>query len=120
MAEMKTLDMETALDVLGREAASGSPRPGPDLMARVLADAAAIGAPTAQSFKAERPVSAPTVGIMDRLFGWTGGAVATMVICFAIGVGVGMELDVVSLPMIGEPPEQLLFAESDFLQEEAL
>lgn len=117
---MKTLDIESALDVLGREAAAGSPRPGPDLVARVLADAAALGRPATEQFQTQRPAAAPAVGLLDRLFGWTGGAVATMVICFAIGIGVGMELDIVPLPMIGEPQEQLLFAESDFLQEEVL
>jgi len=120
MAEMKTFDVETALDVLGREATAGSPRPGPDLMARVLADAAAIRTPVTRQHQAQRPAPAPASGLLDRLFGWTGGAVATMVICFAIGIGVGMELDVVSLPVIGEPQEVLLFAESDFLQEELL
>ncbi len=117
---MKTLDVDAALDALGREAVAGSPRPGPDLVARVLADAAAVApAPKVELHSGDmRTVAGESW--LDRLFGWTGGVVATMVLCFAIGIGVGMGMDDGDLPMAGVEQEELMFAESNFLQDEIL
>jgi hypothetical protein len=122
MSEMnaKPLDIDAALDALAEEALAGSPRPGPDLVARVLADAAAVApAPEVRLTAGETQAAAP-VSWMDRIFGWTGGAVATLVLCFGIGLGVGMAMDDGDLPMAGAEQEELMFAESDFLQDEIL
>ncbi|MEO1492559.1 MAG: hypothetical protein AAFV19_10450 [Pseudomonadota bacterium] len=117
---MKRFDMDAALDALGREVQTGSPRPGPDLVARVLADAAAVApAPEVQLHPGEVR-SAASESWLDRMFGWTGGVVATMALCFAIGIGVGLGMEDGDMPMAGAAQEELMFAESDFLQDEIL
>lgn len=113
MAE--NLDMErmvdNALAELASDVAQGTPRPNADLMARVLADAAAV-APTVA---APRPVlgSAPANrSLLDSLFGWTSGAVATLALCLSVGIAVGMEMDGGEIPMT-DPAESSLMAEAD-------
>ncbi len=117
---MKSLDIDAALDALGQEALAGSPRPGPDLVARVLADAAAVAPAPEVRLQPGTVQTTTSESWIDRVFGWTGGVVATLALCFAIGIGVGMGMDDGDLPMAGVEQEDLMFAESDFLQDEIL
>ncbi|MEM9062389.1 MAG: hypothetical protein AAGD13_18165 [Pseudomonadota bacterium] len=115
-------DLDGALETLAREAEQGSPRPGPDLVARVLADAAAQ-APRVDEVPAAggsvRSHRAP--GIFETLFGWTSGAVAAMALSLAIGVGLGMELDPGDLPMTERPvTEQFEMADGSLFNEDFL
>lgn len=93
-------DMDAALTKLVREVEQNSPRPGPDLMARVLADAASV-APVAAGVAVAGAVAerAASPSLWESLFGWTSGAVAAMALSLAIGVGIGMELEPGVLPM---------------------
>lgn len=118
----KPFDLDAALDALGRDALAGSPRPGPDLIARVLADAADVAPAQTAEVAPSTQGAAPEGRWLDALFGWTSGALATMALCFAIGVGVGLEaeIDIAELPILGGESEELMFAESDFLQDEIL
>lgn len=94
------LDIEAALGALAGDVERGSPRPGPDLMARVLADAAAtapVAAGVAVAGKVAQSATSPS--LWESLFGWTSGAVAAMALSLALGVGIGMELEPGDLPM---------------------
>lgn len=103
MAEKAEFDLDAALTALAREARAASPGPGPDLVARVLADAATVS--TGRAAPAPpRPVAGSAAGaatgragLLDAafgaLFGWTTGAVACMALGLAIGIGVGLEMD---------------------------
>ena len=93
-------DVDAALAELAREVEQNSPRPGPDLMARVLADAASV-APVAAGVAVAGAVTQRAVApsLWESLFGWTSGAVAAMALSLAIGVGIGMELEPGDLPM---------------------
>lgn len=87
------------LDALASEVNARAPRPGADLMARVLADAAAV-APVAADTRIEMRPARPR-GIMDVLFGWTGGTVAALSLCLTMGVAVGMEIAPEDMPLMG-------------------
>ncbi|MEM7211441.1 MAG: hypothetical protein AAF479_06005 [Pseudomonadota bacterium] len=103
------LDIEMTLQTLAEEVRDASPRPGPDLMARVLADAAAMAPVAAGGVAVAAQSQRGGAGILDMLFGWTGGAVAAMALSLALGIGIGMELEPGDLPM----------TEADLVQEYA-
>ncbi len=116
------LDIEAALAALAHEVEQSSPRPGPDLVARVLADAASavpVAAGVAIAGKVAQGVSAPSM--WETLFGWTSGAVAAMALSLALGIGIGMELDPGDLPMTeADLVEEYVAAAGNLLQDDFL
>lgn len=110
------LKMETAIDTalarLAQEVNDNTPRPGADLMARVLADAAAVA--PAMAAPSVRTEAARPRGFLDRVFGWTSGAIAAVAVCFSVGVAVGMEMDSNTLP-VSAIQEQNVMGEVDGL-----
>ena len=116
------LDIDAALAALASEVEHRSPRPGPDLMARVLADAAAtapVAAGMAVAGKAAQGAASP--GLWETLFGWTSGAVAAMALSLALGIGIGMELEPGDLPMTEtDLIEDYVAAAGNLLQDEFL
>jgi len=117
MDEMSDKRLDEALDALARDVAAGTPRPGPDLMARVLADAGAVAASRggaarpAPRQKADRPGLGARIG--EVLFGWTTGAVAAMALALAVGIGIGMQADVGQMPMLAADDDAtMIFAEA--------
>lgn len=119
------LDIDAALAALVREVERSAPRPGPDLVARVLADAAAT-VPVTPGVAATGNTARDTgEGLIETLFGWTsawtGGAVAAMALSLAIGIGVGMELEPGDLPMTEtDLVDEYVEASTDLLQDEFL
>lgn len=112
MVEKADFDLDAALAALAREAGAASPAPGPDLVARVLADAAEVSAGRRPAPARARPVARPVAGplagkaaggggrfgafsgaISGAIFGWTTGAVACMALGLALGIGVGLEMN---------------------------
>ncbi|MEM1297829.1 MAG: hypothetical protein AAGH68_01025 [Pseudomonadota bacterium] len=87
------------LAALADEVNARAPRPGADLMARVLADAAAVA--PAQAHAPTETAPARPRGVMDMLFGWTGGTVAGVSLCLTMGVAVGMEIAPEHMPLMG-------------------
>ena len=116
------LDMDAVLNTLAEEVGRSSPRPGPDLVARVLADAAAaapVAAGVAVAGKVAHGATSP--GIWETLFGWTSGAVAAMALSLALGVGIGMELEPGDLPMTeADLVEEYVAAAGNLLQDDFL
>ena len=106
MAEVTGKMVDDALAQLANEVKANSPRPGTDLMARVLADAAAISPPKAETAQA-RPGGAPRGGFLDLLFGWTGGAVAALCLSLTIGAAVGMETEPGQIPLFEAADEEM-------------
>ncbi len=126
---------DAALTTLAREAAEAAPRPGHDLIARVLADAAEIGAAAAPARatvaqpaprrRARTGVAGARGGLMNLLFGWQAGAVATMGLALALGAGLGFEMDPGSLPILDANPQDttpvtLASLETDLLDVDGL
>jgi hypothetical protein len=98
---------DAALTAFATEARAASPRPSEDLLARVLGDAAAIAAEKRNKAPASRVrVSTAARGggrgpaLVEWLFGWTGSAVAAMVLGLAVGLGVGLEAAPGKLPVL--------------------
>lgn len=120
------LDIDAALAGLARDVERSAPRPGPDLVARVLADAATAVPVTGGSTAGKETVRASGAsGLIETLFGWTsawtGGAVAAMALSLAIGIGVGMELEPGDLPMTEtDPVDEYVEASANLLQDEFL
>lgn len=85
--------VDAGLAALAQDMQGAAPRPGPDLIARVLADAAAVSAERAPAPEATSQTTQSTPGLMNLMFGWTTGAIATMTLCLSIGFAVGMEMD---------------------------
>lgn len=116
MTDQATFDLDAELDALAREVNDAAPRPGPDLMARVLADAGAIAADIrdsapAPAIAAGAQQTAGGFSLRTLLFGWTGGAVAAMALALVIGMGVGMQLDPAGMPlMAAQTDDSVLFA----------
>lgn len=106
---------DAALTVLAREVTAATPRPGHDLVARVLGDAAEMAAErnatarTGSEAQRTRPRPIRT-GLMERLFGWQIGAVATMMLALGIGFGVGLELDPSAVPILADGQEEMTIA----------
>ena len=83
MAEALDKKIDEAMATLAREITANAPRPDTDLVARVLADAAAMApAPLAEG-RAERGLTVPAQrqSLTDLIFGWTGGALAAPAVC---------------------------------------
>lgn len=115
------LDIDMALQALAEELRDASPRPGPDLMARVLADAAATAPVAAGSVAAVSQAQGGGVGILDMLFGWTSGAVAAMALSLALGIGIGMELEPGDLPLTeADLVEEYAAADGNLLNDDFL
>lgn len=118
------MDIDLALAGLVRDVERNAPRPGPDLVARVLADAAAA-APGVAAAVAAAGGTVRGPGLVETFFGWTsawtGGAVAAMALSLAIGIGVGMELEPGDLPMTQtDLVDEYVEASAGLLQDEFL
>ena len=116
-----TYDIDAALAALAADAAQSSPRPGADLVARVLADAASIAVAQRKPEQA-KPAPATRFSQRDLLFGWTGGATAAAALALVVGISIGMQIEG-GLPMMAaeEPAEPaFLSADSGFLPDDML
>lgn len=126
MTEMSEKMLDDALEALARDAAAASPRPSPDLLARVLADAGQIAAarPVVEAAKADgtaRAAATPAKSsLADLFFGWASGAAAAMVLALAVGIGVGMEMEPGAMPMTDADESVQIVAEVLWADEEIL
>lgn len=93
MTELSEREIAGLLDDLGTKTRAAAPRPGPDLMARVLADASDAMPQAEATAPARATRSGGWIGLMDRIWNWENGAMAAMALCLAVGIGVGMETD---------------------------
>ena len=118
-------DLDAALTELANDVAKATPRPGADLMARVLADAANV---TADNAVVDAKPSTVTVTdtnrphLFDILFGWTATATAAAAIALVVGIGVGMEMDG-DLPMMASdegPTAEFFATDTGFLPDDFL
>lgn len=98
-------DLDAALARLARAEADAAPAPRPELIARILADAADVSAaahaarPAAQPGPVIRPVRSRT------RWGWFGGALAAMALSLSAGVGAGYAgVEPTILPLVDEAP----------------
>jgi hypothetical protein len=93
MTDKLPFDLDAALAALARDERAARPRPSQGLVARVLSDAAEIGAPRPAA-PASPPARAPGIGWL-RIFGfsdaWAGAAVTATLLVLAAGFGVGYE-----------------------------
>lgn len=94
MTERWERDIEAGLIELAGAERAAHPRPGPDLMARVLTDAAAVSAP------AVSPGSAPAPSRRRRGWRWplagaigVPGLAAAGMACVVLGLGLGYALE---------------------------
>lgn len=116
MDEKMNRQLDQALDALAEEVRAASPLPGPDLMARVLADAAdhTAAAPAPAPVRPER-----RGGLWD--FGWLGGTVAAMAVALLIGMGIGLQMDTADLPLLAAAETgEMMLSDGGFLPEEIL
>lgn len=118
-------DLDAALTELAGDVAKATPRPGADLMARVLADAANVAASKAamdRASAATRVTNVKRPSLFDMLFGWTATATAAAALAFVVGMGVGMQIDA-DLPMMANddgPTVEFFATDSGFLPDEFL
>ena len=123
MSDRVEIELDAALEELVADVAAATPRPGTDLTARVLADAAAVAA---QNVAVAEPVvetAAPAarLSLRDLLFGWTAGATAAAALALVVGITVGMQVDTNLPMMVEEETEEVgLFADSGFLPDDFL
>ena len=120
MAESAEKHMDMLLSRLADEVADNTPRPGPDLMARVLAVASDVIASRPAETKAIVLEPARKPGLMDFVLGWAGGAVAAMVVALVIGIGVGMEIEPGAVPFMDAEEDTLTVADGGFMLEDIL
>ncbi|MEM7060167.1 MAG: hypothetical protein AAF557_21505 [Pseudomonadota bacterium] len=120
MVEDAEKHMDTLLQQLADDAVAGTPRPGPDLMARVLADASDVIAAQPRAAAANQTVAPTKPGIMDFFLGWAGGAVAAMAVALVIGIGVGMEIEPGNVPFMDTEEDTLTIADGGFMPEDIL
>lgn len=119
MVDQMEKTMDRALDALAHEVAAATPRPGADLMARVLADAAQVAPPRPAPSVTLAPARPRTLG--EILFGWTGGAVAALSLCLSMGVAIGTEIEPGQMPLMGNVEDGMNeTAQVAFLPEEYL
>ena len=117
--------VDTALAALKQDVFENSPRPGPDLVAQVLADAsevasgAALSATGVAGVRNDSASTGTVSSIWEGLFGWTSGAVAALAVSLALGIGIGMELEPGDLPMT-EADEEIAMLEGGLLQDDFL
>lgn len=108
--------LDQALADLAEEVQTASPRPSPDLMARVLADAADVTGQVPQP----QPVRRATPLRVWSL-GWLGGAVAAMAVALMLGIGVGAQLEPADLPLMASDDQgEMVLSDGGFLPEEIL
>ncbi len=125
MTDRHEIELDAALDALAADVAAASPRPGTDVMARVLADAAAIApaATAAPVVELRDPANATASGfsLRELFFGWAAGATAAATLALVVGISVGMQVDT-GLPLMAEDEvsETGLFAENGFLPDDIL
>lgn len=97
---------DAALATFAREVRAATPLPRPELVARVLGDAAEIGAgfatghASAAAVPQRRALARAKPGLLERLFGWQVGAVAVMMLALGLGVGVGLEIEPEAMPLL--------------------
>lgn len=130
MTESANIKMDRAIDraltALSREVREATPRPGPDLVARVLADAAAVShaaRPAQVQGQATRRAELARVLVWVRaaMFGWASGAVAAMAVALVIGISVGLEMEKADLPLLASADEGMLgMADGALIPEEIL
>ena len=120
MVENAEMKMDALLKELAQDVERGTPRPGPDLMARVLADAAEVAAARPQATADKAAASSQGFSIIDFLLGWTTGAVAAMAVALVLGIGVGMQMEPGDLPYIMEDEDMLTMSDGGFLPEDVL
>jgi len=120
MAENAEKHMDMLLQQLADDVVAATPRPGPDLMARVLADASDVIAarPVEKAVAVTAPVSKPS--IMDFFLGWAGGAAAALAVALVIGIGVGMEIEPGAMPFMDAEEDTLTMADGGFMPEDIL
>ena len=94
MTDKAPIDLDAALAALAADERAARPVVSESLQARVLGDAAEIAAERAGAMAA--PLQSPARSGGLRLFGlfdaWSGAAVAAVVLCLVIGLGVGYRI----------------------------
>lgn len=114
MTEKAEFDLDRALAGLAADVNGGAPGPGPELMARVLADAGSVSAARAvPEAPARSGASGPQLRLSDVLFGWTSGAAAAFALCLALGIGVGLGLEPGDVPMLDDVDDIAMMAMDD-------
>lgn len=117
---------DAALTICAREVMAGTPLPGPDLVARVLGDAAEITAERRALIKTAAPARRADLrtrtsrtGLIERLFGWRAGVAAMMMLALGFGVGIGLEIEPEAIPILEnswqEAPITLAALDEDFM-----
>ena len=122
MSDRIEFDVEAALEELAADAVAAAPRPGADLVARVLADAASVTAAAISPVAEPARVRTAGFGLRDLLFGWAAGAAAAAALALVVGIGVGMRMES-ELPMMAgddEPVVEFFSAESGLLPDDFL
>lgn len=104
MIDRNDTNVADTLDQVGAQYRAAAPRPDADLVARVLADAAAAMPQTAHSVRdTAQARSLPRwLAPLDGVLSWANGAVAAMALALALGIGAGMEADLSGMPLVGE------------------
>ena len=91
MTDKAPFDLDAALAALAADERAARPVVSESLRARVFGDVAEIAAERADAMAA--PLQSPARSGGFRLFGlfdaWSGAAVAAVVLCLAIGLGIG-------------------------------
>lgn len=114
MTEKAEFDLDRALAGLAADVNGAAPRPGPELMARVLADAGSLStARVALQVPVRAASGGPRLRLSEMLFGWTSGAAAAFALCLALGVGVGLGLEPGDLPMLDDADDIAIMAMDD-------
>lgn len=111
MAEMKKTTAEFDLDALFAEARSLGDAPGPDLMARVLADALAAQPAPAQA----APIPAPRPSRLRQFLNAVGGwpAVAGLATAGVAGLWIGVNPPAGMATTVASTAESVLGSETD-------
>jgi len=123
MTDQTAYELDAALAGLAADVRANTPRPGPDLIARVLADAAEVAAAHRPVTVAARPGGGRARSrIVEILLGWQCGAVAAMAVALVVGIGVGMEIDTSNIPMMEAEEDDGVFftADAGFLPDDFL
>lgn len=122
MSDQLEIELDEALNELASDVAAATPRPGTDLIARVLADAATIAPAMPQAEPVSEPAPVAGFSLREFLFGWTAGATAAVALALVVGITVGMQVDA-ELPMMAAEDDTAaigLFADSGFLPDDML
>ena len=115
MTERPPFDLDAALAALGRDERESHPAVSESLRARVLADAAAVAAGRVSIGIASAPKAVPArrIRLLGRFDVWAGAAVAAVVLCLVIGLGVGYEAGRQVLATAGLDGAELALAADD-------